>query len=193
MPVQIGAEAHSFSDPTGLLNDCHRRMEMFLRTLEAVAEVVDRPADEETRAALETALRYFSQAAPKHTADEEKSLFPRLRRLQDPEVALAFAKLEQLEQEHRWTEPLHAEVERLGSKYLSDGRLSAAEIEQFRNSIASLATMYKRHIAMEDDWLFPLAASKLSADEKSAIAEEMAKRRQVELITQIAGSPTSTL
>jgi len=24
MPVQIGAKAHSFSDPTGLLYDCHR-------------------------------------------------------------------------------------------------------------------------------------------------------------------------
>ena len=30
MPVQIGAQSHSFSDPTGLLSDCHRRIEMFL-------------------------------------------------------------------------------------------------------------------------------------------------------------------
>jgi hypothetical protein len=33
MPVQIGAQSHSFSDPTGLLSDCHRRIEMFLGTL----------------------------------------------------------------------------------------------------------------------------------------------------------------
>jgi hypothetical protein len=34
MPVQIGAKAHTFSDPTGLLSDCHRRIEMlFQRTL----------------------------------------------------------------------------------------------------------------------------------------------------------------
>jgi len=51
MAVQIGAQAHNFSDPTGLLSDCHRRIEMFLRVLEGVASVVDRPLTEETRAA----------------------------------------------------------------------------------------------------------------------------------------------
>jgi hypothetical protein len=48
MPVQIGAKTHNFTDPTGLLSDCHRRVEMFLGTLEAVADVIDRPATEET-------------------------------------------------------------------------------------------------------------------------------------------------
>jgi len=75
MPVQIGAKAHPFSDPTGLLSDCHRRIEMFLGALEGVASVIDHPLTEETRAALESALRYFREAAPKHTADEEESLF----------------------------------------------------------------------------------------------------------------------
>jgi hypothetical protein len=53
---------------------------MLLRALE-VTSVVDRPLTEETRAALETALRYFREAAPKHTADEEESRFPRLRQI----------------------------------------------------------------------------------------------------------------
>jgi hypothetical protein len=85
MPVQIGAKAHPFSDPTVLLSDCHRRIEMFLGALEGVASVIDRPLTEETRAALESALRYFREAAPKHTADEEESLFPRMRQNRDPE------------------------------------------------------------------------------------------------------------
>ena len=50
MPVQIGAQVHNFFDPTGLLSDCHRRIEMFLRALEGVASVVDRTLTEETRA-----------------------------------------------------------------------------------------------------------------------------------------------
>jgi len=33
MPVQIGANAHSVSDPTGPLSDCHRRIEMFHLTI----------------------------------------------------------------------------------------------------------------------------------------------------------------
>jgi hypothetical protein len=43
MPVQIGAKGHSFSDPTGLLSDCQRRIEMFLGSLQRVADVIDRP------------------------------------------------------------------------------------------------------------------------------------------------------
>ena len=93
MPVQIGAKAHNFSDPTGLLSDCHRRIETFLRTLEGVASVADRPSTEEARAALESALRYFREAAPKHTADEEDSLFPRLRQMHVPDVEAAIEGL----------------------------------------------------------------------------------------------------
>jgi hemerythrin-like domain-containing protein len=186
MPVQIGAKAHTFTDPTGLLSDCHRRVEMFLGTIGAVAEVIDRPATEETSRALESALRYFGQAAPKHTADEEESLFPRLRQIHDPEIESAFSKLEQLEEEHRWAAPLHAEVERLGAQYLSTGNLSSPEVEEFRQAVASLASMYKQHISVEDELVFPLAARMLSDAEKLAIAEEMASRRKVRVVTEIS-------
>ena len=74
--VQIGVKAHNFTDLTGLLSDCRRRVEMFLGMLVSVADVLDKPGTEETNRALESALRYFGQAAPKHTADEEVSLFP---------------------------------------------------------------------------------------------------------------------
>jgi len=186
MPVQIGAPTHNFTDPTGLLSDCHRRVEMFLGTLEAVANVIDRPATEESRGALESALRYFAQAAPKHTADEEESLFPRLRQIQDPEVEAVFSKLEQLEDEHRWAAPLHAEVDRLGAHYLSSGSLYSREVSDFRKAVASLASMYKRHISVEDSLVFPLATRVLSGAEKMAIAEEMAGRRKVRVVTEIS-------
>jgi hemerythrin-like domain-containing protein len=179
MPIQIGATTHDFSDPTGLLSDCHRRVEMFLGMLEAVAQVIGQPADEETTRALQSALHYFAQAAPKHTADEEESLFPRLRRLHDPEVELAFSKLDRLEADHRWAAPLHSEIERLGMQYLLSGHLAGPEVDKFRASVASLAGMYKEHIGVEDELIFPLAARLLSGREKEAIAQEMAKRRDV--------------
>jgi len=186
MPVQIGAKTHNFTDPTGLLSDCHRRVEMFLGTLTAVSDVIDRPATEETSRALESALRYFGQAAPKHTADEEESLFPRLRQIEHPEVESAFSRLEQLEEEHRWAAPLHAEVERIGTQYLSTGSLSSSEVEEFRKAVASLASMYKQHIGVEDELVFPLAARLLSDADKSAIADEMAGRRKVRLVTDLS-------
>src|SRR5579871_576381 len=114
MPVQIGAKAHSFSDPTELLSDCHRRIEMFLGSLRRVADLIDRPLTEEARSALESALRYFREAAPKHTADEEESLFPRLRRTHSHEIQAALATLDTLEDDHRKAEALHAEVDALG-------------------------------------------------------------------------------
>lgn len=184
MPVQIGVNAHNFTEPTGLLSDCHRRVEMFLRTLGAVAEVVDLPATGEMNRALESALHYFAQAAPKHTADEEESLFPRLRQFRDPEVESALARLDRLENEHRWAAPLHDAVERLGKQYLSTGNLSEAEVAEFRNAVASLDSMYKKHIKVEDEVIFPLASRVLSDTEKMAIANEMAGRRKVTLITE---------
>ena len=190
MPVQIGAKAHHFTDPTGLLSDCHRRIEMFLGSLRAVAEVIDQPPTEEVRRALESALLYFSQAAPKHAADEEESLFPRLRQMRNPEVVAALSCVEKLDEEHRGAALLHEAVERIGTQYLSNGNLTDGEIADFRRSVASLAAIYKQHISIEDDLIFPMASRMLSASEKQEVANEMAGRRKVRPIADLSGSRT---
>lgn len=53
MPVQIGARASNFSDPTGLMSDCHRRIEMFLNALRAVGDFAGRQLAEDERRTLE--------------------------------------------------------------------------------------------------------------------------------------------
>lgn len=179
MPVQIGTPAHSFSDPTGLLSDCHRRIEMFLGSLQSIAPFLADSPVTEVRAALETSLRYFRNAAPKHNADEEESLFPRLRQNADPRAQSVLSKLAALEEEHRWAAPLHEEIDRLGSKYLSSGPLSAAEADVFRSAVERLASMYREHIALEDEVVFPCAAEVLSPQDKAAIGAEMARRRNL--------------
>jgi hemerythrin-like domain-containing protein len=80
MPIVIGAKRESdFSDPIGMLGDCHRRIERFLNALLTVAtSAKGGPLTSEQQTALAASLRYFLEAAPKHTADEEESLFPRL-------------------------------------------------------------------------------------------------------------------
>ncbi|MGB0014948.1 MAG: hemerythrin domain-containing protein [Candidatus Sulfotelmatobacter sp.] len=177
MPVQIGAKAHSFLDPTGLLSDCHRRIEMFLGSLQSVAEIIDRPLSAETRAALESVLRYFRESAPKHTADEEESLFPRLRQLQDPEIAKALATLDPLEADHHKANTLHAEVDALGTQCLDECCLPATEANQFRQAVRELASIYGEHIRIEDELVFPAAKRMLSVTDRAAIALEMASRR----------------
>jgi hemerythrin-like domain-containing protein len=74
----------------------------------------------------------------------------------------------------------------LGAQYLSTGSLSSPEVGDFRKAVASLASMYKQHISVEDELIFPLAARTLSDAEKVAIAEEMAGRRKVKVVTEIS-------
>jgi hemerythrin-like domain-containing protein len=142
---------------------------------------MDEPPANDVGRALEAALRYFAEAAPKHTADEENSLFPRMRQIDTPEVRSAFAELDELEHDHREAESLHAEADRLGKQYLATGTLAAADVQRFRQAVASLLKIYERHIRVEDEEIFPLAARILPEHEKSAIAREMANRRNVKI------------
>ena len=179
MPVQIGSKASDFSDPTGLMSDCHRRIEMFLNALRAAGDFNGRQLAEDERRSLDAALRYFREAAPKHNADEEESLFPRLRSVSDPELQSALADVVRLEQEHRWAAPLHAEVDRLGQQWLLEGRLAADQVHDFRSAGGKLDSMYRTHIEFEDRVLFPLAIRVLSPEQRAEVAQEMAKRRNL--------------
>jgi hemerythrin-like domain-containing protein len=179
MPIQIGTKASDFSDPTGLMSDCHRRIEMFLNALRAAGAFNGRRLTEDERRALDAALRYFREAAPKHNADEEESLFPRLRSLPYPEVHSALGEVIRLEQEHHWAAPLHAEVDRLGQRWLLEGRLTADEAQAFQSAVDRLHSMHRMHIEFEDRVLFPLAARVLSPDQRAEVAQEMAKRRNL--------------
>jgi hemerythrin-like domain-containing protein len=177
MPVQIGASTHGFNEPMGLLSDCHRRIEMFLRALKSVAEQHGATLTDEARQTLASALRYFREAAPKHNADEEESLFPRLRAMRRADVNAALAEVDKLEQDHRWAAPLHAEVDHLGERWLREGRLGRPQAERMIAAMDELLSMYARHIELEEQVVFPLAARVLPAKAKAEIAAEMAARR----------------
>lgn len=183
MPVQIGASTHNFSNPTGLLSDCHRRVEMFMGALESVAAVCDKPVTAQARHSLDLALRYFREAAPKHTADEEESLFPVLRSIDDAALKAALGRLDALEADHRWAEPLHAEVDSVGLAYLQSGHLDRDQASRFKNAVRQLAEMYRRHIEVEDSQVFPAASRVLNEEQKKQIASEMAARRSVKVVS----------
>lgn len=151
---------------------------MYLGTLRRVAECIGQPAIEDVARSLESALRYFREAAPKHTADEEDSLFPRLRKIHSSEVTSALTQLDELEEEHGWANTLHSEVDRLGTKFLSEGTLSTYEIASFGSAIGDLCSMYERHIQLEDKIIFPLASRFLNRTDKLAIGSEMEARRK---------------
>lgn len=179
MPVTLGATPdHGFDDPIGLLGDCHRRIENFLGVLSRVAETSgDEPLPPDHRRALETALRYFREAAPRHTADEEESLFPRLRASGDDAARLALAALDTLEADHAAATRLHDEVDELGARWLAAGTLHAEDRARFQQRCEELQRIYATHIEAEDRLVFPAARRVLAPGAITEIGREMARRR----------------
>ncbi len=179
MAIQIGAKPESsFNDPLGLLSDCHRRIEKFLEQMVRIARDSDGTGlPDAERTALTTALKYFRGAAPLHTQDEERSLFPRLRVSQGSEMAAAFDALARLEADHDRADLLHAEVDALGEAWLTDGALQPADLGRLRAALQDLKSLYAAHIAVEDHEVFPLAGRSLAALLLEQVGREMAARR----------------
>lgn len=181
MPIQIGRPAeHGFDQPLGLLSDCHRRIERFLGAmLIIVRRSGGRALSPSDRDVLEQCRHYFATAGPRHTADEEDSLFPRLRGSHSPRALEALATLETLEADHRDAEERHARVDAAVQRWARDESLDAAATAQLLADLESLQAIYTRHIKVEDQELFPAAADALSGDDLRAVGQEMAARRGV--------------
>lgn len=181
MLVKIGQAAdHGFDAPLGLLSDCHRRIEKFLSVLIAIADA--RRGGELTpgdRDALTASLHYFRTAAPRHSADEEESLFPRLRSASDPAAKDALARLDSLEADHRVAEDHQDAIDVLGRRWLRQGALRAGDARSLREHLVALERLYRHHIAVEDRELFPAAERVLKPADLEALGREMAARRDV--------------
>ncbi|HEV2136161.1 MAG TPA: hemerythrin domain-containing protein [Terracidiphilus sp.] len=176
MPVQIGATPDSgFDDPIGMLTDCHRRIENFLRVLELVCHrATGRALTEEESSAVQASLDYFRRGGRRHTADEEESLFPRLRAQLSAEN---FKELDGLEHEHEFADARHAEVDDLYTRWISVGTLSEAESRRLAAAVDELVRMYTGHIRIEEEIVFPRAAKVLDAPTVKEIGNEFRLRR----------------
>lgn len=183
MPITIGKKIESdYSNPLGLLSDCHRRIEQFLAVLIKVAsQARGAGLNEDQRNGLEVALKYFREAAPKHTRDEEESLFPRMLASSDERARSAMSLLDVLHADHELADAAHTEVEALGSRWLSEGVLSSESTERLISLLDQLHSTYERHISVEDNNVFPLAGEILTNTELEAVGQEMARRRSIKL------------
>jgi hemerythrin-like domain-containing protein len=179
MPIRLGDRPLAdFSQPLQMLHDCHRRIEHFLDVLSRVAaECGDGELNDDARRALGTALTYFSEAAPRHTADEEQSLFPRMRTSLDPAVQAALIELDRLEADHRRAEDMHERVDALGRRWLAAGTLADAEFAELRSLLEELTAIYTTHIRQEEERVFVAAARALTANDLQKVGEEMRQRR----------------
>jgi hemerythrin-like domain-containing protein len=179
MIIRIGGRpAHGFGEPLALLSDCHRRIELFLQVLaDTTHRVAGGALTARERADLEAALQYFATGAVRHTADEEESVFPRLRacgQAADPGVIEA---IRHLECDHAEAERRHVLIDALIWTWLADGTLDQDATAELGVHLTALQAIYRDHIAIEDRMLFSAASRLLSFDQLAQIGEEMAARR----------------
>lgn len=181
MPIIIGdALGSDFTNPIGLLTDCHRRIEKFLTVLHTVAcQAQGSSLNDEHRRALEVSLRYFRESAPKHTADEEDSLFPRMMTRAGTESSHISDLLGQLNADHRSLIESHEQVDELGRWWFADDFLQPQETTRLVTMVEGLKESYARHIAIEEREVFPFAGRVLSTEDLQLIANEMAARRNL--------------
>lgn len=175
MAVQIGARPDSgFDDPIGMLKDCHRRIERFLQVLSVVANrAAGRELTGEEREAVQAALHYFRVSGKRHTADEEESLFPRLR----SELPGAFEHLGALESDHRSADRLHELTDSFYTSWINAGPLTPVEQQRLQDAAEELAHLYQEHIRIEEQIVFPQAAAMLKSETLAAMGQEFRSRR----------------
>ena len=75
----------------------------------------------------------------------------------------------------------HAEVDRLGRRWLHDGTLSSAETEILHDILHNLRAIYREHIKIEDTEVFPLAGQILPSSALKSMGREMAERRGLDI------------
>lgn len=174
IPLKKKAEPVHEPGAFDLLLECHDRIRRFTKLAEWLAHATDSPA----RAVKETAEgvhRYFTVALPKHSADEDESLAPRLLALtlQDELRAAVVTMTRQhatLEETLAALIPSWRAVAEDPSALPDHAALMARHVEQLR-------ALWDAHLHLEETIVFPAARARLSAAAQRAVLQEMRARR----------------
>ena len=160
-------------DLVGLLLECHQRIRTFARLAAEVGQRSDLP-EADVIDACQRCARYFAEALPLHVADEEKSLMPRLQGMSE-EVTEALRTMHTQHEEH--APLLHALLASLGNVQREPS--SQVHRESLRVTADKLVSEFEKHLAREEEILFPVIRSTLTEDAQAQVIQELRARRQV--------------
>ena len=164
-----------FGDPIGMLIDCHRKIKRSLHVLWVIADrAAGRELTGEEIAAVRTAINCLRVDGKRHTADEEQSLFPRLRA---ETISGDSEELRALEVNRLQADRLRATVESLYSAWISAGALRPESELRLQSCTESLKRLSEQHIQVEEQILFPRAQRVLDDQAIAAIGQEFRARR----------------
>jgi iron-sulfur cluster repair protein YtfE (RIC family) len=157
--------------PLDMLERSHRRLEENLNQLRAAAEAIaGGPATDADRATVCEVVEFFERSVTRHEADEEQSLFPRLR-----ERGAIDPVLDTLVDEHREHNRLHRRLREITDTW-RDRPPTLDSAQHLLRLVVEIQDAYARHLELEERQLFP-AARELSTRALAEAADEMQARR----------------
>lgn len=170
------APAAGFEVPLEMLYACHGRVERQCETLLRLApHLAQHGPDQAAREAAQSVMRYFDTAARHHHADEEQDLFPALlQAASGAELAGLRGLIDGLCAQHR-------ELERSWAQLRSrlEGIVSGDRSELGADDVGNLVELYRRHIALEEEELLPLATRLLDTAQLDVLGRAMRVRRGI--------------
>lgn len=157
------------SDAIDLLLGCHSRIRHFTTMARRLA--APDAAREQIPAAAKAVYRYYKIALPLHEADENQSVYPRLRAAAPP-GALADANQAMVDQ--------HVGIDRIVADLLPQWE-GLAQHPEAAPATADLARQldeaWQEHLELEERLIFPALRTHLSLQDRTAIRQEMVARR----------------
>lgn len=181
--IDFRSPSGGFDEPLELWLACHERVQRFCLLLERLRQYIEEHgADMEATSSATSIRRYFNEAAPRHHADEEIDLFPRLlqrlaerpEQIDAAEAARVRSAIDTLTGEHRTNETVWAALD-VTLTQIERGvatRLDARQVEAFSRT-------YRQHIEAEESVVMPAMRRHFSAADWKDVGAAMAKRRGV--------------
>lgn len=166
--------AADFDHPLEILDGCHQRILRQCTLIDAIAaRLASHPADPEARDAARAVVRFFDTAGAAHHRDEEEDLFPALvHYVPSLELNATRALLARLRIDHANLDAAWREMR---------GTLMALALGGEPNlpieAAQAFGAAYRRHIALEEAELLPLARRVLDTRLVARLGERMARRR----------------
>jgi iron-sulfur cluster repair protein YtfE (RIC family) len=172
--VRIGTKKEP-GDLVDALIECHGRIKTFAALARRLGEGAGLGA-EEVREAAARVRRYFSDALPRHVADEDLSILPRLRG-RDRAVDQA---LDRMHREHREHERPLASLLDCCARLEADPAALASLGPDLAETAEALERAFLSHLDSEERVVFPALRALCTPAERDAIFAELRDRRAPE-------------
>jgi hemerythrin-like domain-containing protein len=175
MLTKIESRKAGEEDAISLLLGCHDRIRHFTEVARKLSDHPGASAADRADAAT-SVLRYYTVALPLHEADENESIYPRLK-VALPEGALADANQQMVEQ-HARIDVLIAELVPMWQAVKSRPEDQAQINAALEDRIARLQSLWNVHLSLEEEQVVPAMRQYLTAEDLNLIKQEMRERRK---------------